>query len=100
MPSDVLVDWGMLSQLVWRYALRWETSVRFEQVSGVSDDPLDPFWDGLRRRYTAQWTFLPTEFSRLRLQGSVDVPSWRAQPVYAMFLAVEVFVGTHGSHNF
>ncbi len=100
MPSDVLVDWGMLSQLVWRYALRWETSVRFEQVSGVNDDPLDPFWDGLRRRYAAQWTFLPTEFSRLRLQGSVDVPSWRARPVYAMFFAVEVFVGTHGAHNF
>ena len=99
-PSDALVDWGMFSQLMWRYALRWETAIRLEHVTGVSDDPLDPLWTGARQRYTAQWTFLATEFSRLRMQASVDMPTWRSEPVYALFFAAEVFVGTHGSHNF
>ncbi len=99
-PSDVLVDWGVLSQLVWRYALRWETAVRAEHVTGMSDDPLDPQWNGARQRYTAQWTFYPTEFSRLRLQASADLPTWQQEPIYAVFLAMEVFVGTHGSHKF
>ena len=43
---------------------------------GVADnDYLDPLWDGHRQRVSAALTFWPTEFSRLRLQGSLDATS-------------------------
>ncbi len=99
-PGRQLRDWGLTSQVVWRYALRWEVGVRGEHVTGVVDDPLDPDWSSARQRVSAQWTFYPSHFSRLRLQGSVDRPSWRIAPVYAAFLALEVLIGAHGSHDF
>ena len=99
-PGRLLSDWGVNSQLVWRYALRWEAGVRGEYVTGVVDDPLDPQWSGDRQRTTVQWTFYPSHFSRLRLQGSIDRPAWRSKPVYAAFVAMEVVIGAHGSHGF
>ena len=72
---------------------------RYEYVTGVSDDPLDPLWDGLRHRAAANVTFWPTEFSRLRLQYNHDRPGWR-DAYHAVMLALEVAVGAHGAHKF
>ncbi|MCO4762087.1 MAG: zinc-regulated TonB-dependent outer membrane receptor [Myxococcales bacterium] len=99
-PGDALSDWGMFSELVFRYALRWEVGVRGEYVTGVANDPLDPQWSSDRQRWTGQWTFYPSHFSRLRLQTSVDTAPWRPDPVFAVFVAFEVLVGAHGAHNF
>ena len=62
-------------------------------------DPEAPEWTGARDRVAAQLTFFPTEFSRLRAQGSVDHPAW-ADPIWAAFLSLEVSVGAHGAHAF
>lgn len=99
-PGDVLADWGILSQLVWRYGLRWELGGRIEHGTAADSDPLDPDQHGDRQRATLAWTFYPSHFSRLRLQGSYDRPSWRSEPVVAAFLALEVLIGAHGSHDF
>ena len=45
-------------------------------------------------------TFWPSEFSRLRLQGSSDIPGWRPDPIWAVFLASEFAIGAHGAHKF
>jgi hypothetical protein len=63
-------------------------------------DPLDPEQTGSRQRVTSALTFWPTEFSRLRAQGAVDLPSFRDGPDLSAFLALEVLVGTHGAHSF
>ncbi|MFT3769283.1 MAG: hypothetical protein QM820_27910 [Minicystis sp.] len=99
-PKGTLADSGLYAQLVWRFAQRWATGARYELVSGAENDYLDPEWDGARHRATANVTFFPTEFSRLRLQGSADVPTWAKTPIYAAFLALEVAVGAHGAHPF
>lgn len=99
-PGDALEDWGLYSQLVWNIDKRWEVGARWEQVEGVQDDPLDPEWVKPRRRTTVQWTFYPSHFSRLRLQGSRDDPPWRKDPTHAVFLALEVLIGAHGAHTF
>ncbi len=96
----VLQDWGVTSELVWRYDLRHAAGIRVEHVTGVVDDPLDPDWTGARQRLTAQWTLFPSHFSRLRFQTSVDQPSWRSKPIIAAFVALEVLIGAHGSHEF
>jgi hypothetical protein len=104
-PGGGLVDAGGYAWLTWRFARRWQTGARWDhgtasRVDGVVvEDPDAPEWTGARNRLTAQLTFFPTEFSRLRAQGSVDRPTW-ADPIWAAFLTLEVSVGAHGAHTF
>jgi hypothetical protein len=104
-PEDLLYDLSSYSQLFWRFAPRWGTAVRWEYgspaegVSGPALDPLDPEWTRPRQRQSANVTFWPTEFSRLRLQGSRDDLGFR-DAVWAAFLAAEFVVGAHGAHTF
>ncbi len=99
-PGGALTDMGLYGQLFYRFAQRWGAAARYDFVSGVADDPLDPGWTAARHRATAALTFYPTELSRLRLQGSADVPRYIPDPIYAAFLTLEVAVGAHGAHPF
>lgn len=106
-PEDVLADWSAFSQVQWRFLPRWGVAGRHEWGSPargldgeVADDPLDPTWTADRHRAAAALTFWPTEFSRLRLQGSADLGGWLETPEYAAFLALEVSAGAHGAHAF
>ncbi len=98
-PGDVLVDHGMYTYLFWRFARRWGTAARYELVTGLKKDPLDPAWTETRQRLSTNVTFWPTEFSRLRLQYAYDLPGWRSG-YHAVMLAVEFSVGAHGAHKF
>jgi hypothetical protein len=102
-----LQDVDGFAALMWRFAMRWDVAARYEYGSPVYDgqwhatqDSLDPKWTEGRQRIAANTTFFPSEFSRLRLQGSVDLPDWRPQPIWAVFLALEVAIGAHGAHAF
>lgn len=99
-PGGLLVDHGGYTSLFWRFAQQWGTALRYELVSGLPGDPLDPDWVGDRGRLSANLTFWPTEFSRFRWQVSMDRASWRPEPVYATFLTVETVTGAHGAHKF
>jgi hypothetical protein len=106
-PDAVLADVSMYAYLSWRFARRWGTAARYEYGSAADSavgddvvDPLDPEWTRGRHRYSADITFWPTEFSRLRAQLSVDDPRWMPDPIVAAFVAVELAVGAHGAHTF
>ncbi len=107
-PGDVLQDVSGYVQFFWRFVQRWAAAVRYEYGSPPWDDAgdvaegdyLDPKWLDHRHRVTANVTFWPTEFSRFRLQGSVDIPRWRDDPIWAFMLAVEFVTGAHGAHEF
>ena len=98
-PGDLLVDHGLYGYLFWRFARRWATAARYELVTGLHGDKLDPEWTDTRQRVSANLTFWPTEFSRLRLQYDYDLPGWR-RGYHAVFLAMEFSVGAHGAHEF
>jgi hypothetical protein len=105
-PGDLLQDLGAYTQLAWRFSRRWTAAARWEwgaaatgQDGEVADDPLDPEWSQARHRLTTAVTFFPTEFSRVRLQGSADLPGWR-DPIYAVMTAFEFSIGAHGAHAF
>jgi hypothetical protein len=34
------------------------------------------------------------------LQGSVDIPEWRGDPIWAGFFQMEFVTGAHGAHEF
>ena len=106
-PDDLLTDHTGYVAGYWRFARRWAVAARYELGSPTFDlsgaevpDPALSTWDGQRSRTSANATFWPTEFSRLRLQGSRDDLEWVARPVWAAFLAAEFVVGAHGAHKF
>ncbi len=98
-PDAVLQDQGLYAYLFFRFARRFAVAGRYELVTGVEADPLDPEWSGIRQRAAGNLTFWPTEFSRLRLQYTYDRPSWRAG-YHGVVLALEFAVGAHGAHKF
>jgi hypothetical protein len=106
-PEAVLQDVSCFSSVVFRFARRWAVAGRYEYGSPAVDagfdeapDYLDPEWDAGRTRASINTTFWPTELSRLRLQGSVDMPEWETAPIWATFIALEVVTGAHGAHQF
>jgi hypothetical protein len=107
-PNDVLQDVSGYAYLFWRFARRWGTALRYEyggpalNIDGARspDDYLDPFWTDHRQRVSANVTFWPTEFSRVRFQASVDHAGWREDPIFAAFMTLEFSVGAHGAHKF
>jgi hypothetical protein len=99
-PGDLLRDAGGYAQLVQTWSPEWETGIRYELFSGVEGDPLDPEWTNHRDRSTAQLTYYPSHFSRIRLQGSLDRPTWRDDTIWAAMLALELVGGDHGAHAY
>ncbi len=106
-PEDLLQDWNAYAEVFWRLAQRWGVAARYELGTPAYDlggeivpDPLDPEWVASRQRVSANVTFWPTEFSRLRLQGASDALGWRDEPAYSVMLAFEFAVGAHGVHQF
>jgi hypothetical protein len=106
-PDDVLSDYNGYAQVLWRFAKRWATAARYEfgtaardQAGRIASDPLDPDWTDTRQRISANVTFWPTEFSRLRLQGATDRAAWRDEADYSVFLTLEAVMGAHGAHAF
>jgi hypothetical protein len=106
-PARVLQDLSGFAALVVHFDKRWSSGARYEYGSPSHDseldvvpDDLDPEWIEPRQRVTALVEFAPTEFSRLRLQGSVDLPEYREDPIWAAMIGLEVAIGAHGAHSF
>ena len=100
LPGDLRVDAGGYSQLVWNLNKTWEMGARYGFVTGSPEDDLVPEATDDRHRVSGQVTYRPSHFSRLRLQGSVDNPLYRPEPIYVGMLAIEFLVGAHGAHQY
>ena len=106
-PDDLLLDVGGYAQLAYRFERRWSLAGRYEYGTATVNrsgqpavDPLDPTQVADRHRAALAVTFHPSEFSRLRLQGSVDVPRWREGVSWGSVFAFEVVAGSHGAHPY
>ncbi len=100
-PGDVLYDWGLYAQLIANLTPAWELGARYDFVSGVDGDYLDPLEDAPRHRASLQVTLYPSHFSRVRLQGNYDAPQWNgASDIWAAILNVEFLIGAHGGHDY
>lgn len=96
--SGDLADHGGYAQLAWGLSGRWQIAARTEYGSGNAGDPLDPDWTEGRTRHSVVAAWLPSEFSRIRLQGSVDQPQWADEPVWGVMLGLETSIGAHAAH--
>ncbi len=99
-PGDIRTDAGCYTQVVWNITPAWEVGGRYGFMSASPGDDLDPEATDDRHRVSAQVTFRPSHFSRIRLQGSWDRPLYRPDPIWAGFLSLEFLVGAHGAHTY
>jgi hypothetical protein len=100
-PSGRMQDWGAYTQLDALLSRQWMAGVRFDATNIIDGDQAErDAAGGWQRRASAVLTFLPTHFSKVRLQGDVERAQGRDGLVYAVFLQAEVSAGAHGAHRF
>ncbi len=117
--QERIKNWGWYSQMVYRFAKRWNTGFRFGMID--TDTPVDEeelHEDGenghddehahgegtlglLGRTYrlSPMLTFNPTEFSRIRLQYDYLNRDF-SENQHAVFLQFQYSIGAHGAHPF
>jgi hypothetical protein len=102
--SESFHDWGAYSQVVWGFKERWTTGLRGDYLhmddSSFTDDP-----DRVsRERISADLTWYPSEFSKLRLQYNHDFLEGNhfndGGDEDSVFLQFEFALGAHGAHKF
>ncbi|MBI3268401.1 MAG: hypothetical protein HYZ53_05215 [Planctomycetes bacterium] len=110
-----LDDWGFYSQVVWGFARPWTAGLRYDYAAGEHNefDLLDTL--GVDRRYdsagdafrdhrervSANVTWYPSEFSKLRLQYNWDHASFLPEDdAHSVWLQAEIMFGAHAAHKF
>jgi hypothetical protein len=111
---ETLHDTGGFAALFWRFAQRWAAAGRWElgtparTSAGVvmphcgMDNPacIDEAFLANVQRVSANLTFWPTEFSRIRVQGAAALPGGGQDTEWSVMTAFEFAVGAHGAHAF
>jgi len=98
LPEETFRNWGMYAQLLWGFRPHWIAGFRGEYAAGdtgSSDDNLRCD----RARLTPDLTFLPTEFSKLRLEYDYDHRVGIGDD-HSVWLQMEFVLGAHGAHKF
>jgi hypothetical protein len=95
---------GFYVQGVYGIAQRWTVGLRYDEVGLTNSTGRagGEEWDS-SKRYTAALNFLPTEYSRLRLQlsrGDISVDDGERETYNQVFLQFQMNFGAHGAHTF
>lgn len=100
LPNEVLHDHGVYSQLVYGFAPRWNAGLRVDYASGNRGafDASDPF-RGERYRFSPELTFLPSEFSKIRLQYNYDHGDLFGT-AHSVWMRFEFGLGAHAAHKY
>lgn len=102
--AETFHDWGMYSQVMWGFKKGWVAGIRGDyydaQDSRFTDDPERQS----RSRISANLTWYPTEFSKIRLQYNHDFLEdsffFAGRDVDSVFFQFEFILGAHGAHKF
>ncbi|MSU70547.1 MAG: hypothetical protein EXS39_07200 [Opitutaceae bacterium] len=98
--AETLRDSGVYSQLVYGFLPRWNAGVRADYVTGnaAAFDASDPF-RGERYRFSPELTFLPSEFSKIRLQYNHDHGDLFGT-AHSIWMQLEFGLGAHTAHKY
>jgi hypothetical protein len=101
--SERLNDYGFYSQLTYGFRKGWVAGLRYdwvtsnkgdyESISGRDESRAE------RWRISPNLTWLPTEFSKIRLQYNYDDRAFRGTD-HSIWLQFEFILGAHGAHKF
>ena len=102
--AEIFDDWGLYSQVLWGFKKGWVIGVRGDYLHMDNSPYTDDTTRQTRSRVSANLTWYPTEFSKLRLQYNHDsleandfLPS---RDVDSLFFQFEFILGAHGAHKF
>jgi hypothetical protein len=98
LPAETLKDRGMYAQLLWGIKPRIVAGVRGEFASG---DP-GAFVSEVRRdrtRWSPNFTWYPTEFSKIRMQYNYDNRKGIGTD-HSLWFQFEFLLGAHAAHKF
>src|SRR5213592_1703354 len=102
--AETFHDWGMYSQVLWGFKKGWVAGVRGDYVHMQDSHFTDDLDRQSRSRVSANLTWYPTEFSKLRLQYNHDFLESNfflsEREVDSVFLQFEFILGAHGAHKF
>ena len=104
LPRETLTDYGFYSQLAWGFRKGWIAGLRGEWISG-DRGRYESLLGALDKDRAERWrispnlTWLPSEFSKLRLQYNYD--DRRLIGVdHSVWLQFEFSLGAHAAHKF
>src|SRR5438270_2720227 len=102
--AETFHDWGLYSQVLWGFKKGWVVGIRGDYVHMQNSEFTDDLDRQSRSRISANLTWYPTEFSKLRLQYNQDFleENFLLSPreVESVFLKWEFILGSHGAHKF
>jgi hypothetical protein len=102
--AETFNDWGLYSQVLWGFKKGWVAGIRGDYLDMEDSRFTDDFERQSRSRISANLTWYPTEFSKIRLQYNHDFLaenfSLPARDVDSVFLQFEFILGAHGAHKF
>lgn len=91
-------DHGWFSQLNYGFKPGWIAGLRIEMVD--SNEEEQAAYTDKRLRTALNLTWLPTEFSKIRLQYNYDDPHHLGESVHLLWLQFEYNLGSHAAHVF
>src|SRR5438445_1771463 len=102
--AETFHDWGLYSQVLWGFKKGWVAGIRGDYLDMDDSRFTDDFERQSRSRISANLTWYPTEFSKIRLQYNHD---FLAENFFlsdrnadSVFLQFEFILGAHGAHKF
>jgi hypothetical protein len=102
--DETFRDWGLYSQVLWGFKKGWVIGVRGDYLHMQESSFTDDETRQSRSRISANITWYPTEFSKIRLQYNHDFLDENAflagRDVDSIFLQFEFILGAHGAHKF
>jgi len=100
-PRDFVRDGGGYAELDVQLSRRFVAGVRGDLTDLIrGSGPATAKIPGRQTRGSFALTFLPTHFSKLRLQADLTRAEAHGSTAVAVFLQTEVSAGEHGAHRF
>lgn len=102
--AETFHDWGVYSQVLWGFKKGWVAGIRGDYVNMQDSQYTNDLDRQSRSRISANLTWYPTEFSKLRLQYNHDFLEENFflsdREVDSLFFQFEFILGAHGAHKF
>jgi hypothetical protein len=102
--AETFHDWGLYSQVLWGFKKGWVAGVRGDYLHMQDSEYTNDYTRQSRERISANLTWYPTEFSKIRLQYNHDFFEenffFAGREADAVFLQFEFILGAHGAHKF
>ena len=102
--AETFNDWGLYSQVLWGFKKGWVAGIRGDYYDAEDSRFTNDLDRQSRSRISANLTWYPTEFSKIRLQYNHDFLEdtffLAGRDVDSVFLQFEFILGAHGAHKF